>query len=194
MNMTQKQAQVLVIVAVFLMVVLLLLALSVETGRISQERHHLRGVADAAAKAGMFVVADQMVTLAAAQQTQAALNPCLPDAGYGTPGASCTATPPPEIVFAWLNDDDRATLVGPSMRTQVAQAVRAHIGRNGYGPGDLEVQVQYPYRYHPTDTKIRLFLRLKKQIQGLLASLLGWNKDLSLSTETQQELPQRWEP
>ncbi len=189
-----KRAQVLVMVAVFLMVVLMLLALSVEMGRLSRERHHLQGVADAAAKAGMLVVADQMVTLAVAQQTQAALNPCVPDAGYGTPGATCTATPPPDIVPAWLNDDDRATLISPAMRTQVAQSVQTQLARNGYGPGDLEVQVQYPYRYHPADTEVRLFLRLRKEIQGLLAHLLGWNRDLPVSAETQQELPQRWEP
>ena len=50
MNRKRNRAQVLVLVAVFLMVVLLLLALSVEMGRLSRERHHLRGVADAAAK------------------------------------------------------------------------------------------------------------------------------------------------
>lgn len=192
--MRRKSGQVLVLVAVFILAVLVLLALSVEVGRLSQQRHQLQGVADAASKAGMLVVADQMVTLAAARQTQAAGSPCIPDAGYGTPGATCTATPPPEVVPAWLTDEDRATLVSPAMRTQVAQAVQAQLARNGYGPGDLEVDVQYPYGYRPAGQEVRLFLRLKMRVRGLLAHLLGWQQKVPVGAESQQELPQRWEP
>ncbi len=192
--MRGKPGQVLVLVVVFVWVVLLLLALSVEVGRLSEERHRLRGVADAAAKGGMLVVADQMVTLAAARQTQAAESPCVPDAGYGTPGATCTATPRPEVVPAWLTDEDRATLVSPPMRTQVAQAVQTQLNRNGYGTGDLEVEIQYPYHYHPEAEDLRLRLYLRVQLQSLLAHLLGQERFWPVGVESQQELPQRWNP
>ena len=192
--MKGKSGQVLVLVAVFTLVVLVLLALSVEVGRLSQQRHRLQGVADAAAKAGMLVVADQMVTLAAARQTQAAASPCVPDAGYATPGATCTATPPPEVVPAWLTDEDRATLVSPVMRTQVAQAVRIQLARNGYESGDLMVEVQYPYRYRPEGERLGLLLRLKARLAGLLVHLLGWKQKVPVAAESLQELPQRWEP
>jgi len=191
---SRPRGQILVLTPILLLTVLLLFALSVEMGRLGQQRHAARGVADAAAKAGMLPVADQMVTLAAARQTQAAAHPCTPDASYGTPVASCTAMPPREIVPAWLTDEDRAVLVAPPMQTQVAQAVQMHLRRNGVDDSSVIMEVFYPFAYHADDDVVRLRLRLQSKFQILWASWLGWQGAVPLTVESQQELPQRWRP
>ncbi len=191
----RTRGQVLVMVVFLIMGILLMFALIVEVGRLTQTHAQLQGVADSAAKAGMMTVADRMVTLAAAQQTKAAESPCTPDAGYGTPAATCTATPPPENVPAWLDDGDRATLVAPPMQTQVAQAVRRQMQRNLPAEhSEVQVKVLYPYHYNPLAKDLHLWVQLQQPMSWLLAPWLGWHGSVRLQAESEQRLPQRGEP
>jgi hypothetical protein len=90
----KPHGQVIAIVAFLLMVLLLLLAVAVDGGRLYIERARAARTVQSAADAGIGLVGEEMVTLAVPRQTAAAVKPaCVPDAGFGTPEASCTATP-----------------------------------------------------------------------------------------------------
>ncbi len=117
-----------------------------------------------------------MVTLAVARMTAAAGQPaCTPDAGYGTPAASCTATPEPAAIAQWLTDEDRTTLVLPPMQTAAASEAIAYARRNGLGlePSPAAVWVDYPHDDQPMSLELRLLVRIQHRATILLAGLLG---------------------
>ncbi|HET7009944.1 MAG TPA: pilus assembly protein TadG-related protein [Anaerolineales bacterium] len=193
-NRPRASGQIVVIVAVLLMVVLLLLALAVDAGRLFITRSRQQRAAQAAADAGISLVAEHMVTLAVPRQTVAAGRPpCVPDAGYGASGASCTATPMPSRAEQWLTDDDRATLVAPAMQTQAAGEARAYAAANRGGPGDpgiVSIDVFYPDGYHPQDAGLRLRVSILARLSILFAQLLG-DEELPVNAEAVSEIPQR---
>jgi hypothetical protein len=188
------RGQVIVIVAVLLMVLLLLLAVAVDGGRLYIERARTVRAAQAAADAGIGRVGDEMVTLAVPRQTEAALRPaCVPDAGFGTPGASCTATPNPGEVNHWLTDDDRATLVAPEMQTAVAAEALNYAGRNGLRESDpetLSLEVAYPHDYDTSGSVVQLLVSVKRRATILLSGLLRLDS-VTLESNGLSELPQR---
>ena len=189
-----SRGQVIVIVAVLLMVLLLLLAVAVDGGRLYIERARLVRAAQAGADAGIGRLAEQMVTQAVVHQTEAAVRPaCVPDAGFGTPGASCTATPYPGEVSHWLTDDDRATLVAPEMQTAVAAEALDYAGRNGLKESDPEIlslKVEYPHDYDPEGPSVQLLLSVKRRATILLSGLLRLDS-ITLEADGLSELPQR---
>jgi hypothetical protein len=189
-----KHGQVLIVVAVLLTVALLLLALAVDGGRLYLERGRLERSAQAAADAGIGRVAEHMVTLVVPRMTEAASLPgCEADAGYGTPGATCTATPLPQEIAHWLTDDDRATLVAPVVRTQVASEARAYAVRNQLreeDPETLELEIDFPYAHNPQGATLRLLVSARRRVAILLAGLLG-RGFVELSAQGLSEIPQR---
>lgn len=191
---TTPSGQIIIIVAILLMVVLLLLAVAVDVGRLFVERGRLERAAQAAADAGIGVVAEAMVTQAIPRQTQAAArSPCVPDAGYGTPGAACTATPQPERAEHWLTDDDRASLTAPELRTAAAAEALAYAAANRAAtadPGVLDVQIVYPDAYQPSAPGVRLRVSILARLSFLLAGLLG-EDEIELRGEAVSEIPQR---
>lgn len=190
----KARGQVAVIVAVLLMVLLLLLAVAVDGGRLYIERARAARAAQAAADAGIGLAGEAMVTLAVPRQTQAAAQPaCVSDAGYGTPQASCTATPFPGEVHYWLTDDDRATLVGPEMQTAVAAEALDYAGRNGLteaDPDTLSLTVVYPRDYDPDGPALQLLVSVKRRATILLSGLLRLDS-ITLESHGLSELPQR---
>ncbi len=189
-----SRGQVIVIVAFLLMVLLLLLAVAVDGGRLYIERARTVRAAQAAADAGIGLVGEEMVTLAVPRQTEAALRPaCVPDAGFGTPEASCTATPFPGEVSHWLTDDDRATLVAPEMQTAVAEEALDYAGRNGLHESDPEVislDVEYPHDYDPGGPAVQLLVAVERRATILLSGLLRLDS-ITLESHGLSELPQR---
>lgn len=189
-----RRGQVLVVIAVLLMVMLLLLAVAVDGGRLYIERGRLARAAQAGADAGMSWVGEQMATLAVPRQTEAAGRPpCVPDAGYGTPGATCTATPLPQNIPQWLTDDDRATLVSPPIRETARAVALDYAARNGLRASDPQVrrlEAVYPYAYDPQGPVLRLLVRATRRATVLLAGLLG-REFVDLTAEGLSELPQR---
>ena len=176
----KPRGQILILIAVLLMVVMMLLAVAVDAGRLMIERTELRRAAQAAADAGVGVVAEQMVTQAALRQTQASAQPTCP------PAAPCTATPDLDDVPAWLTDEDRATLVAPPLQTQVAEEARAYAQRNGY----MEAEVIYPRAYHAGAPVVRILVTLRDTATILLAGLLG-EEWVGLAGQGQSQIPQR---
>jgi hypothetical protein len=150
--------------------------------------------AQAAADAGVAVVAEQIVTLAIPRQTEAAARPaCVPDADYGTPGASCTATPLPARAQHWLTDDDRATLVAPPVQTEAAAEALAYAAVNRADPGEagvLGVDVEYPYAYRPQDAGLQILVSIHARLSMLLAGLLGVDQ-VPFDVEALSEIRQR---
>ncbi len=190
----RRRGQILVIVAILLMVVLLLLAVAVDVGRIFIERSRLERAAQAGADAGISLVAEQMVTLAIPRLTEGASRPgCVPDADYGTPGTSCTATPSPNRAEQWLTDADRAQLVAGPMQTQAAAEALAYAASNGAAPGMAGVTaaaVAYPYDYDLQGPTLKMHLSVRAAVSILFAGLLG-RDDIDIDIEALSEIRQR---
>ena len=176
----KPHGQILVVIALLMMVVLMLLAVAVDGGRLMIERTRLRRAAQAAADAGIGVVAEQMVIQAAARQTQAALLPTCAPAG------PCTPTPAINNVPGWLTDEDRATLVAPPMQTQVASEAKQYAQRNEFA----EAEVGYPESYDPASPVVRIMVALRRRATILLAGLLG-EEWVDLVEQGLSQVPQR---
>ncbi len=172
----RERGQVLVIVAVLLIVGLMLLALATDGGRLYVERGRLRRAAQSSSDAGISWVSDRMVTMAAERQTQAALRtPCATESVTAT-AVPCTATPELDEVRDWLEDEDRAALVGPQSRATARAVARMYAERNGIEPGGedaAEVSVEYPYDSGAGSDVLRMRVTLRRQAVVLLAGLLG---------------------
>lgn len=189
-----ERGQVLVIVAVLLIAGLFLLALAADGGRLYIERIRLERAAQSSADAGIGWVSEEMVTLAVPRQTQAAQrSPCVPDGEYGAEEATCTATPLPEEIHHWLEDEDRATLVSPDTRATAVEVARSYAHRNDVrqgGPDAVELGIDYPYQYRDDSPVIQLRVAVRRRTTILLAGLLGsdfvWLEAAGLS-----EVPQR---
>src|SRR3990172_2532978 len=190
----QARGQAVILVAVALIGLLMLLAWVVDSGRLFAERQRLARAVEGAAKAGLVVVADRMVTQAGARQTEAALRPpCAPDGVFGNLGGICTATPSPQDVASWLTDLDRTELISPAMQTPLAHAVEDYAARNGIDPSSTavaELEVHYPYSFHLGDRSLTLRAVARHVFTVLLAGLLGQER-AEITVETLQSLDQR---
>lgn len=190
----RRGGQVVILVAILIPVALLLLAAAVDAGRLYLESARLERAAQAGADAGMGWVADQMVTMAVHRQTEAAsLPPCMPDAGFGTPAATCTATPLPQEVTHWLTEQDRQMLVSTHMQIAAQSVARDYAARNSLDANDpavLEFQIQYPCSYDPNGSTLRMCVSARRRVEILLAGLL--HKDCAeLPVQAISEVQQR---
>ncbi len=190
----KQEGQIIVIVAFLIMVGLFLLALLVDGGRLYLLRGRSQRSAQAAADAGMGLVAEKMVTLAVPRQTQAAsLSACIPDGDFGDTGATCTATPEPGEISHWLTNEDRLALIEPAMQSTVESLALDYAKRNDFSSSDpsvLELQAEYPYQYQPEAEDVRLRVLIRQRAVVLLAGLLGPDF-VDLPAEAVSELPQR---
>jgi hypothetical protein len=186
-----RRGQVLILVAVLIPVALLLLAVAVDAGRLYIEQGQVKRAAQAAADAGISVVAEQIVTLAVARQTHLA--------GTWTPTrpATRTATPPLRQAFGWLSDEGRAALVSEPLRSTPEAAALGYALRNCLDPDDpstLELRVTYPQAgYDPRDPSIStldFLVTVRRRVSILLAGLLG-RDFVELEVEAQSQVPQR---
>ncbi len=175
-----RRGQMLIVIAILLAVMLMLLAMAVDGGRLMIERTRLRRSAQAAADAGIAIVAEQMVTQVAIRQAQAAL---LPTCAVLQP---CTPAPAWNDVPAWLTDDDRATLVAPPVRTAVASEVEHYATLNGASPAEAA----YPHDYDPRAASVRILVTLRRRASVLLAGLLG-EEWVDLDGQGSSQIPQR---
>jgi hypothetical protein len=186
-----RRGQVLIVVAILIFVTLLLLAVAVDAGRLYIERARMKRAAQAAADAGISVVADRMVTQAVARQTAVAGTPSPTPPGTGTP------TPPLGDVIAWLTDEDRALLVSDIVAVDAEASALEYAAHNGLDPADpdtLDLEVAYPQDgYTPENVAIRslrLLVRVRRRTTVLLAGLLG-EAFMDLDAEGLSEIPQR---
>jgi len=194
------KGQILIVVAIFLLVVLFFLAVIIDGARLMVEKHELDRAADAAARAGIGLVGDQMVTQVIQAQTQAAIQLCtpvptqLPEGQENQPALpTCTPTPSPKDFYAWLNESHRATLVSPNMQTAVAEQVSSLADMNGLGyanPHILELEIEYPHQYNPGEQDLNIYVRIQRRVTVLFSSLLGLDEG-ELSGDTQQSIPVR---
>jgi Flp pilus assembly protein TadG len=176
----KPRGQMLIVVAILLMVVLMILAVAVDGGRLLAERARLRRAAQAAADAGIGLVAEAMVTQAAPRQTQAAALPTCAPAG------PCTPTPALNDVPGWLTDEDRAALVAPPMQTQVAAEAIQYAQYNGFP----QTEVSYPQAYDSGAPVVRIQVTLRRRATILLAGLLG-QEWVDLVESGLSQVPQR---
>ena len=190
----KPRGQVILIVAFLIMVGLFLLALMVDGGRLYLRRSEAQRAAQAAADAGIGLVAEQMVTLAVPRQTEAAARaPCVPDGDYGDTGGLCTATPEPADIAHWLIDEDRQALVEPLAQSTVEALALDYAGLNDFASTDPQIQdlqAQFPHDYQLEDDNLRLRVLIRRRVVVLLAGILGRDY-VDLPAEAISEVPQR---
>ena len=185
-----EKGQVIIIVAVLLVVVLIVLALIIDGSRILVEQQELNRAADAAGKAGLIIVGDQMVTQVIGAQTAASFTLTATPIG-STPGPTLTSTPAADDFFSWLNQDHKETLVAPPMQTLVATHVLGSAEENGFGFGNPEVtglEISYPDGYQPGDHSIQISVRIDRLVVVIFGNLLN-SKEGVLSGKTLQSIP-----
>ena len=188
-----EKAQVVIIVAVLLMVILLMLALIIDGARLMVEQQELKRAADAAGKAGLIVVGDQMVTQVVNAQTAAANLTLTATPAGSTPGPTLTPTPAPDDFYSWLNDDHRETLIAPPMQTLVATHVLGSVEENGFGfsnPAVTELEINYPDQYFSGAQHLQIYFQIKRIVTVMFGSLLNLEEGV-LSGDTKQSIPQR---
>jgi Flp pilus assembly protein TadG len=186
-----RRGQVLIVVAFLIPIALLLVAIAVDAGRIFIERSRMQRAAGAAANAGISVVSERIVNLAAARQTLAA------PVGTSTAHPLLTATPPPGDPVAWLTDEDRATLVSPAVRSEAAAEAVRYLEKNGFDverAASLEAQIDYPqagYDAYATQiTELSMQVQLEQRLVLLLVGLLNENW-VMLTVDARSQIPQR---
>ena len=184
----KRHGQVLILVAVLIPILLLFLAVVVDAGRIFIERSRLQRSAQAAADAGISVVAEQMVTLAVARQTTMAGTPS------PTPPGTMTATPPPGDIQGWLHDEDRRALTSDPLQATAVAETLLYALRNGLDLDVLRLDVEFPQPgYTPGNSGIRVLrfmVEVERQTSILLAGLFG-DAFISLEATGRSEIPQR---
>jgi hypothetical protein len=189
----KESGQVLIIVAVLLVVVLIILAVVIDGARLLVEQQEIDRAADAAAKSGLIVVGDQMVTQVVQAQTAAASITLTATPLGSTPGPTLTPTPEADDFFAWMDDDHRKTLVAPPMQTLVATHVLGSAEENGLGPSNPVVtgmEITYPDNYHPGDKNIQVDVKIHRVVAILFGNLLNLSEG-ALSGQSKQTIPQR---
>jgi len=188
-----ESGQVIVIVAVLLVVTLLFLAVIIDGARLMVERQELKRAADAAGKAGLIVIGDQMVTQVVSAQTAAASITLTATPAGSTPGPTLTPTPESDDFYAWLSDEHRKTLVAPPMQTLVATQALNSAEENGLGlsnPAVTGIDITYPDQYLPEDQ----ILQVDIKIHRIVAIIFGGLFDLEeggLTGNSKQSIPQR---
>jgi len=188
-----ENGQVIIIVAFLLVVVLTLLALIIDGSRIMVVKQELNRAADAAGKAGLIIVGDQMITQVVGAQTAAASITVTATPVGSTPGPTLTPTPSLDDFYSWINDDHKKTLVAPPMQTLVATHVLGSAEENGYGlsnPDILRLDISYPDNYLPGDQNIQIKVRIDRFVAILFGSLFNFENGV-LSGSTKQYIPQR---
>ena len=188
-----ENGQVIVIVAVLLVVVLLFLAVLIDGSRLIVEQQDLNRAADAAGKAGLIFIGDQMVTQVVGAKTAAAVITLTATPLGISPGPSLTPTPGPDDFFYWVNDDHRRTLVSLPMQILVATYVLGSAEENGLGlsnPSVTELEISYPDHYHPGDAFLQIEVSINRIVAVMFGNLLNLGEGV-LSGNTKQSIPQR---
>ncbi len=185
--------QILIIVAVLLTAAFLLLAVIIDGSRLLLEQQELNRAADAAGKAGLIMVGNQMVTQVVNAQTAASSNKTTPT--NDDFGSELTLTPAPgqDDFFYWINDDHRKTLVGAPMQTLVATHVLGAAEENGLGlsnPSVTRLEIVYPFSYDLNDQFIRIKVRIERVVPILFGNFLQL-EDGVLSGDAEDKIPQR---
>jgi len=186
-----EKGQVIIIVAVLLVVVLIILALIIDGSRILVEQQELNRVADAAGKAGLIIVGDQMVTQVVCAQTAAASITLTATPVGSTPGPTLTPTPAADDFFSWINEDHKKILVAPPMQTLVATHVLGSAEENGFGfsnPVVTGLEISYPDGYLPGDQSIQISVRIDRLVVVIFGNLLNLKEGV-LSGKTLQSIP-----
>lgn len=188
-----EQGQVIIIVAVLLVVVLTILAVIIDGARLLVEQQEINRAADAAGKAGLIVVGDQMVTQVVAAQTAAASITLTATPIGSTPGPTLTPTPAADDFFSWINNDHRLTLVAPPMQTLVATHVMGSAEENDHGlsnPVITGLEINYPDHYLIGDQNIQIDVRINRVVAIMFGALFNLEEG-ALSGNTKQNIPQR---
>jgi len=187
-----ERGQIIVIIGLLLMVALTILAVIMDGARLMLKQQELIRAADAAGKAGLIAVGDQLVVQAGEAQSAATRTAAAPAPGGTVPG--WTSTPAPQgDVFSWINEDHRQTLVAPPMQTLVSAQVLGSAEENGLGlsnPSVSDFRIIYPLEYNRDDQAIRIGVQIQQTVMILFGKLLNLESG-EVTGYAEQEIPQR---
>ena len=140
------------------------------------KQQELNRVADYAAKSGMIVVGDIMMTQVV-EQTGFGISGQGENEVVGSdPGAGHMKNNNVDLTGVCSNGLSRATLIAPPVQTAVAvkvidQITEYHLDKElTYQP---DIWVDYPYQYSSAGSGLRLYLSLGQHVDLTFPSLLG---------------------
>jgi hypothetical protein len=189
---TNQRAQIIVILAVLLMVCFFILAFLLDLSRLMIQKQHLFRAADSAGKAGLLIVADEMVTqvISASKFTATA---AAPGKIPGTPSAAEISTAAPNPNLKLLDEDCRKTLVADPMQTKVAGQVLEVIESNDldrYSTGDYSLEILYPAEFQPDGKHLEIIVRIRKKMELIFSQFWAIEKG-KINVESRQRIPWR---
>jgi hypothetical protein len=190
--MKHQRGQIILVVAVLLMVFLLMMAVMVDGARIYIEQQEIERALDAAGKAGLIIVGNQMVTQVVEAQTLSASIKSSPIPIDTPPGPKLTVTPMPDDFFSWLSEEDRQTLVAPPMQTVVATHVLGNLVENGLdlsNPNVIDIKISFPDDYDPDNQTLDIQLELKHRVVIIFGGVLNLNEG-TIYGSSRQTVPQ----
>jgi hypothetical protein len=189
---TDQRGQTIVIVALMLVAAVIFLAVITDGAHLMLKQQKLIRAADAAGKAGLIAVGDQLVLQAG--EAQSAVTRTAEASASGGTALDWTSTPAPQAnVFSWIDEDHRKTLVAPPMQTLVAAQVLVSAEENGLGmdnPSVGSIIIQYPLDYKLDDPAIRIGIQIRQVVVVLFGNLLNL-ENLEVTGYAEQEIPQR---
>ena len=180
------------IVAVLFVVVLSITAVLIDSSRLVIEKQELNRASAAGGKSGMIYVGNLMVTQAgeAFQSTAQAQETNTP--GSPSPTAAPGGTDRPRVE-TYLSDQDRAHLISPPVRTQVAWEVKKQIELNGFEEGKggiMEIEVIYPFEYWLEKEELEIYIRISKRVSVMFSGFLQTGSGV-IKGASRQSIPQR---
>jgi len=181
-----QRAQIVVILAVLLVIFLLILAFLLDVSRLMIQKQTIFRAADSAGKAGLLVVADEMVTqIGFASKQTAEISGTLP--------AVETGTPEPNQHLDLLDDDCRQTLIADPMRTKVAGEVLEIIESNEldqYSTGVDSLEILFPAEDRLDGKYVEIIVRVKEKVDLLFSQFWPIDKG-HINVESRQRIPWR---
>ena len=192
--MKKQRGQILIIIAVLFIAVLSITAILIDSSRLLIEKQELNRASAAGGKSGMIYVGNLMVTQAgeAFQSTVQARVTSTPGSLLPSPTAAPGGTDRPRVED-YLSDQDRAHLISPPVRTQVASEVKKQIQLNGFEEGKggiMEIEVIYPFEYWLEKEELEIFIRISKRVSVMFSGFLEPDSGV-IKGESRQSIPHR---
>jgi hypothetical protein len=173
---TTERGQAFILVAFFMILIFFFIIVISDLFQIYLKKQELNRVADYAAKSGMIVVGDMMMTQAVDKTGFGISGQGENDESSTDPYAGHTENINVDLTGVCSNGSSWATLTAPPLRTAVAVSVLDHIseyhldGELSYQP---DIRVDYPYQCSSAGSGLRLYLTLGQQIELTFPSLRG---------------------
>lgn len=173
---TTERGQAFVLAAFFMILIFFFMIVISDLFQIYLKKQELNRVADYAAKSGMIIVGDMMMTQAVEHTGNGISGKGENEVGVSDSGAGHKDNDSVDLTGVCSNESSRATLVAPPLQTAVAANVIDQISEYHLDvelTGQSDIRVDYPYHYSSAGSDLRLFLSLGQPIDLIFPSAWG---------------------